>query len=170
MTATSTSGPPSVHDAPALDADGLLEMSPVHLDALFQNAPAGEIPVGDAVGTIVTLPGSPLAKPVARVLGALFWRGKVFRPATHDLKNKLSPLGIPAIRARVYEAGSWLDGRPCVVLDYSETSKVAGWIRDEIREVAPGLYLGLVWGFGRIFRGRRVVLRFALTVPAAPDA
>jgi hypothetical protein len=33
------------------------------------------------------------------------------------------------------------------VLDYSQTSIVAQWIRDEIREVSPGLYLGLVyWG------------------------
>ena len=151
-------------------ADELLRMSAVQLDALFQGAPAGDIPNGDAAGTIVFAPGSPLAKPAARVLGAVFWRGKVFRPASHDLKNKISPLGIPAIRAEVYAGESWLDGRPCVVLDYSKSSKVAGWIRDEIREVSPGLYLGLVWGIGRIFGGRKLVLRFALTSPAADGA
>jgi hypothetical protein len=31
------------------------------------------------------------------------------------------------------------------VLDYSKRSLVARWVRDEIRRVAPGLYLGLVY-------------------------
>jgi hypothetical protein len=70
------------------------------------------------------------------------------------------------VRAEVSVGPSWLDDRPCVVLDYSRSSVVAGWIRDEIREVAPGLYLGLVWGVGRLFGGRRLVLRFALDVSA----
>lgn len=153
--------------AAGLSADGLLEMSAVELDALFQESPAGEIPRGDAKGTIVALPGSPVAKPAARILGTLFWRGKVFHPDTHDLHNKVSPLSVRAIRANVYEGESWLEGRPCVVLDYSKSSKVAGWIRDEIREVAPGLYLGLVWGVGRLFGGRKLILRFALSFPPA---
>lgn len=45
------------------------------------------------------------------------------------------------------------------MLDYSKTSRVAHWIRDEIREVGPGVYLGLVyWSRARI-------LHFALTFP-----
>ena len=31
------------------------------------------------------------------------------------------------------------------MLDYSKTSLIAHWIRDEIREVSPGIYLGLVY-------------------------
>lgn len=151
-------------------ADGLLKTPKVQLDALFQGSPAGPIPQGNAAGTIVFAPGSPIAIPAARVLGAIFWRGKVFRPASHDLKNKISPLSIPAIRAEVDHGASWLDGRQCVVLDYSKSSKVAGWIRDEIREVSPGLYLGLVWGVGRVFGGRRLILRFALSFPAGSSA
>ena len=30
-----------------------------------------------------------------------------------------------------------MDNKDCIVLDYSETSLLAHWIRDEIREVAP---------------------------------
>jgi hypothetical protein len=45
----------------------------------------------------------------------------------------------------VYKAPSWLDGKECIVLDYSDTSIVAQWIRDEIREIQPGLYLGKVY-------------------------
>ena len=143
-------------------ADGLLEMSPVQLDALFQESPAGAIPEGHGDGTVVAFGGTALARPVARLARAVAWKGKTFSPATHDLKNEIGPLGIHAVRAMVYEQDSWLDGRPCIVLDYSRTSFVAGWIRDEIREVSPGLYLGIVWGVGRVFGGRKLVLRFAL--------
>ena len=42
------------------------------------------------------------------------------------------------------------------MLDYSRTSLVARAVRDELREVSPGVYLGLV------FLGRWHVLDFAL--------
>ena len=70
-----------------------------------------------------------------------------------------------AIKADVYVDASRLDGRPCIVLDYSKTSRVAGWVRDEIREVAPGLYIGLVY-----VRSRRAPLHFALQFDAASHA
>ena len=39
------------------------------------------------------------------------------------------------------------DNKQCIVLDYPRTSTVAHWIRDEIRNVAPRLYLGFAyWG------------------------
>jgi hypothetical protein len=47
---------------------------------------------------------------------------------------------------------SWLDGKECIVLEYSETSLVAQWIRDEIRKIGPDLYLGKVyWSKSHIF-------------------
>ena len=49
------------------------------------------------------------------------------------------------MRAKVYKDESWLDGEESIVLDYSKTSLVAHWVRDEIRVVAPGTYLGLVY-------------------------
>ena len=45
----------------------------------------------------------------------------------------------------MYKAPSWLDGKECIVLYYSETSLVAHWIRDEIRQIGSGLYLGKVY-------------------------
>jgi hypothetical protein len=45
----------------------------------------------------------------------------------------------------VYVAPSLLDGKNCIVLDYSKTSLIAHWIRDEIREVGTNLYLGIVY-------------------------
>jgi len=55
------------------------------------------------------------------------------------------PFGLNAIIAKVYKGPSWMDNKECIVLDYSETSLVAHWIRDEIREVAPRVYLGKVY-------------------------
>ena len=63
-----------------------------------------------------------------------------------------------AIIARVYKGESWLDHKECIVLDYSETSMIASWVRDEIRMVQPGLYLGKVYG------GQKRLIDFALEI------
>jgi hypothetical protein len=68
------------------------------------------------------------------------------------LKNRILAIGLSAILARVYKGPSWLDSKECIVLDYSETSLVAHWIRDEIRQIGPNLYLGVVyWDQKRLF-------------------
>ena len=54
------------------------------------------------------------------------------------LRNEILPFGLKAIVARVYKEPSWLDGKECIVLDYSETSLVASHVRDEIRQVDAG--------------------------------
>jgi hypothetical protein len=122
-----------------------LELSPAKLDELFAGSPAGDIPVGRGRGTAVFFAGRRAAKPFAALARVLFWQGKVFRPESHDLKNLLTPFSIPGIRAEVYSGESWYDGRPCVVLDYSKSSKIAGRIRDEIRQVGPNEYVGMVF-------------------------
>ena len=77
---------------------------------------------------------------------------KLSQSQLDDLFEKSPPGDIPdgeangtAIIAKIYKAPSWLDGKECIVLDYSETSVIAHWIRDEIRNVAPGIYLGKVY-------------------------
>ena len=57
-----------------------------------------------------------------------------------------APKKLRAVLAKVYKGTSWFDGKECIVLDYSETSIVAGWIRDEIRMIEPKFYLGEVFG------------------------
>jgi hypothetical protein len=140
----------------------------VDLYDLFRRSRPGDIPVGRGKGTPIFYPGTFATKLAARFYGTLVWRGKVFRPDGGDLKNLISILGIRALRARVYREESWFDGEECIVLDYSRTSFLVGWIRDEIREVAPGLYLGLVYGLGRLFGGRRLLdVTFVLDFRAA---
>ena len=53
--------------------------------------------------------------------------------------------GLKAIIAKTYTAQSALDGKECMVLDYSETSLLARWIRNEIRQIVLGTYLGKVY-------------------------
>jgi hypothetical protein len=127
----------------------LLGASNRQLDALFRAGPAGPVPAGVLDGVAVLFPGSPIARAAATLVRALAWQGKVIGPDGMSLRNRITPLGILAIVAAVRPAGSLVDGKPCVVLDYSATSFVARGIRDEIRLVAPHLYLGVVWLLGR---------------------
>jgi hypothetical protein len=134
------------------DPKEFLKLSAEQLDDVFRNAPAGAIPIGQGDGTAIIASGAVVSDTIAKFVHIFTWKGKVFEPDPVDpqratLKNRLLLLGTKAIVAEVYRGESWLDGRECIVLDYSQTSIVAQWIRDEIREVSPGLYLGVVyWG------------------------
>ena len=130
----------------AYDVSQLLKMSQAELDALFTASPAGPIPQGQADGTAIIAPGTVFSPEIAAFISVFAWQGKVFDPNSGTLKNRIGPFGLNAIIAKVYKAASWLDGKECIVLDYSETSLVAHWIRDEIRLIEPpGLYLGKVY-------------------------
>lgn len=135
----------SLEPAGTVEESTLLEMSERDLDMLFARAPAGDVPVGVLDGVALLLPGHPVTRLVATVVQKLFWRGKVVEPTGHALRNRITVLDLRAIAAAVYPGESRVDGRPCVVLDYSVTSFLASEVRDEIRMVAPGLYLGVIW-------------------------
>lgn len=139
----------------------LLAMSNEQLDALFRRSHAGSIPNGEGVGTAIIRPGSSISDDIARFIHRFTWKGKVFDAAKGELRNKILPLGHKAIVAKVYKDKSWLDQKECIVLDYSKTSIVAHWVRDEIREIAPGMYLGVVYW------GKKELIHFALEFPAA---
>ena len=133
------------------DVQQLLKMSQAQLDELFTGSASGPIPDGEASGTAIVAPGTSFSPEIARFISLFAWQGKIFDAAKGVLRNKILPFGISAIIARVYKEASWLDGKECIVLDYSDTSLVAQWIRDEIREVSPGVYLGKVyWGRQRL--------------------
>jgi hypothetical protein len=123
----------------------LLTMSQQELDTLFRASPPGPIPNGEANGTAIIAPGTPYTPEIASFINTFAWQGKVFDAEAGQLKNRILPFGLNAIIAKVYVAASWLDGKECIVLDYSETSLVAHWIRDEIRLISPDLYLGVVY-------------------------
>jgi hypothetical protein len=139
--------------------DRLLEMSEAELDDLFRASPAGEIPRGEARGTVIVAPGTELSEVAARLIHLFAWKGKVFDPDRGELLNQLTPLGIDLVRAKVFTGPSWFDGNEAVILDYSRSSLVARWVRDEIREIAPGVYLGIVYW------DRDKTINFALEFP-----
>lgn len=133
------------------DVAKLLAMSQSQLDDLFRASPAGDIPDGAAQGTAIIAPGTPYSAAIAEVINHFGWQGKVFDAAKGVLKNSISIFRVEAIVAKVYKGPSWLDGKECIVLDYSATSLVAHWIRDEIRLIDTGFYLGKVyWGKERL--------------------
>ena len=143
----------------AITVPDLLKQSQTQLDDLFKNSPAGEIPQGEANGTAIVAPGTVYTQEIATFINHFAWQGKVFDPVKGVLRNRILAFGLNAIVAKVYKAPSWLDNKECIVLDYSETSLLAHWIRDEIRLVAPNVYLGVVyWSKARL-------IDFALEFP-----
>ena len=127
------------------DVAQLLTMNQKALDDLFTDSPAGDIPDGPAKGTAIIAPGTRYSQEIAEVINLFGWQGKVFDAKRDVLKNSITLFHVQAIVARVYKAPSWLDGKECIVLDYSETSVVAHYVRDEIRLIGPGFYLGKVY-------------------------
>jgi hypothetical protein len=126
------------------------------LGELFRSGTVPAVPDGRGRGWVLLGTGGRLSRWVAVLAYVFAWRGKAVDAKAGRLKNIVTPLAVRAVAAEVYQAPSWYDGEPCIVLDYSRTSFVARRVRDEIREVAPGVFLGLV------FLGRRHILDFAL--------
>jgi hypothetical protein len=129
----------------AIDVPQLLKMTPAQLDALFASSPAGDIPDGDAQGTALIGTGTEVSPVIADFINHFAWQGKVFDAKDGTLVNKVLIVGIKAIIASVYKGPSWVDGKECIVLDYSKTSLLAHRIRDEIRNIGPRLYMGPVF-------------------------
>jgi hypothetical protein len=144
----------------------LLGKTQKELDQIFSANDPGPIPTGNAEGEAIVWPGTFWSRLMARFVHDLAWQGKVFTPNPDGdgatLVNKLTTVGVRAIVARVYYTPSWLDGKRCIVLDYSKTSLFARKIRDEIRLIDPAnhLYLGKVWW------GKTRLIDFALKFPA----
>ena len=130
------------------DIPQLLAASQAQLDELFGESPAGDIPDGEAQGTAIIAPGTPFTANIAEVINHFGWQGKTFDARRGMLKNRILVFGVHAIIAKVYKAPSWLDDKECIVLDYSEASIVAQHVRDEIRLIGPGRYLGVVYWAG----------------------
>jgi hypothetical protein len=145
----------------ATDVPSLLSLTQTQLDDLFQKAQSGPIPDGPAKGTAIVAAGTVFTPDLAEAVSVFVWQGKTFDGPHGVLRNRISALGINAIVAEVYKGPSLLDGKECIVLDYSKTSLIAKKIRDEIREIQPGFYLGIVYW------GKKRTIGFALEFPAS---
>lgn len=135
----------------------LLELDEHQLLALYRQCPPAPRLTGRVRGTALVAPGKPLAGPLSRG-SRLIWQGKVFDADASGAVNRF--FGARVIRGAVYSGASRLDGGPALILDYSQTSIVYRPYRDEVRQVAPGLYLGLM--FDRRTEPHRIKQYFAL--------
>lgn len=141
-----------------LTSESLRVMSQAQLNAIYLNTKAaGAIPDGESNGTAVFFAGSSIAEPATR-LAAMIWQGKVFDTDNGVLVNKV--FGFRAIKAKIFYGPSLLDGKQAVIIDYHDTSFLAQRIRDEVRMIAPNLYLGRAYWRGLL--GDYMVVNFIL--------
>jgi hypothetical protein len=135
----------------------LVGYSQSELNALYGESSPGEIPTGSSEGRAMFFPGTVLNNATAQ-LASYVWQGKVFDLDGKFLVNRI--LGFKAIRAKVFYGTSWYDGKESIIIDYKDTSLLAFLIRDEIREIEPGLYLGRA--YVRTLLGPVLGVNFAL--------
>lgn len=119
----------------------LVRMPESDLRALFAAGSPAAPPSGFVPGRAIKNPGSRRTVLNSQAT-RLVWQGKVFRD-DGTMINRVFGAG-RAIPADVYVGESLTDGGPALILDYSR-SKLWPEVRDEIREVSPGLYLGVMY-------------------------
>ena len=111
---------------------------PADWESSFREAPVGLAPVGPTRGTVLEADGR-LPRVKARLQGAV-WKGKTFH-GDGTFTNRWVG-GIQAGTATTRVEPSWLDGQPSLVVNYPPTALVFRNTRDELRQVAPGVWLG----------------------------
>ncbi|MBJ8340088.1 hypothetical protein JGU71_14440 [Antrihabitans sp. YC3-6] len=110
--------------------------NPGQHDAIYRWATAGAPPMGVKAGWV-------LSPPVTAAIAPAIWIGKVFYPGF--VRNRLSPFGFEGVQGSVYVAPSATDGRACWIIDYTRSE--LPWFIDEMREVTPGVYLGMSYRY-----------------------
>jgi len=136
---------PKIDDAAPAKAimcfDDLKRLCPPELEQLFARSPVGPQPVGFVRGEIMHPANTSLPCWKAQMANKV-WKGKQFCESG-DFVNQWKHF--QAIRSHVQYGPSYFDGRPCMVLEYDPKTPLFGNMRDEVREVAPGLYLAMVF-------------------------
>lgn len=163
-----------------LDLDDLAASSFAELEAMYR---AGTVPStlrevdGALQGRMLAvrhLDRGPLASALRRLAASrsFVWAGKTFRAHGPDAGRGINRVVLPALLGRpelfpfaTAVGPSLLDARDTIVLDYDqpENPPYIRRIRDELRRVAPGLFLGpAMW---QAEGSTTTVLWFALAAP-----
>lgn len=176
QTQTSTAAPVSAPRAALLSLDALAALASDELDGLYRTATVSRsmhAADGALVGRMLAVRGLPalVAGPLRRFAASrsFVWEGKTFSAASDTRGVGHNRVHIPKALGRQnlfpFETSfgaSAIDGNPTLILDYdlAVNPTYIRHIHDEIREVAPGLFLGpAMWkGAG----GASLVLWFAL--------
>jgi hypothetical protein len=142
---------------PVNSLEKLGRLNAKQLSRVYGSCTVGEIPTGDSDGQAILMPGTIVGKILSAVAN-LLWKGKVFtnRAAGVGVINKI--LGMHLVKAQVFSGASWKDDGAATIIDYKRTSWLAFFVRDEIRQVLPDLYLGKM--YVRLPFGHHVALAY----------
>ena len=151
-----SASPRAVSDTHFLDLAALRQMSFEELDRLYRSSPRPATIAdldGDAKGAMLAW-RSPRSGPLASLLRnfgsstAFPWEGKSFYSEGSASGRGINRINLLGKRRwfpfRTRFGASFLDGKPTFVLDYSGPGNppLIRQIVDEVREVAPSLYMG----------------------------
>jgi hypothetical protein len=136
-------------------------MNAVQLASTYAAGESIPIPGGRSRGIALLFPNTGLTPALAQI-SRLVWQGKVVYPERGTLVNRV--FGFPLIPAKVYEGESWFDDGRAIIIDYSKTSSTFFYMRDEVRRIAEGLWLGRSY-YRKGPRGK-YVLTFAMDFSA----
>jgi hypothetical protein len=132
----------NAQQAAICSVDELVRMSECQLRELYLQAAPGPLPDGFVPGRAILKPGSRTTVARSNLMKHV-WQGKYFDDEC-IMTNRM--FGMRMIKGQVTAAAaSWLDGKPAHEIDYKCTSLIFKPYRDEFREVAPGIYLGIMW-------------------------
>jgi hypothetical protein len=141
---------PSLERVSRADSDGapalytvcaLKQMTACELEALFNSASPGQMPSGWVPGELLILTDFPMPR-ISEALAHRYWQGKQIEPDGSFI-NQFKYRQRFASKAVI--APSLYDGKPAIVMAYPPRTPFFGNIRDEFREVSPGLYLGRIY-------------------------
>ena len=95
---------------------------------------------GFARGHVLMMANTPFPKLKVRI-GNRTWKGKHFEE-DGEFINQFS--GFKALESKAVLGESWFDGQPCIIMEYPPKTPLFGNLRDEIRQIGPGFYLGRI--------------------------
>ena len=119
----------------------LKRMNPCELERLFASAGPGRMPSGWMPGELLVLTDFPMPR-VTEALARRYWQGKEIQPDGSFI-NQFRYRQRFASRAVI--GPSFYDGKPAIVMAYPPGTPFFQNVRDEFREVSPGLYLGRIY-------------------------
>jgi len=139
----------------------LRAMSSRELWTRYRLGVATPLPVGRVKGVALPCPDARFGELISRSAGVV-WQGKIATEGSNLLLNRF--FGVRSVPGRMFWGTSRVDGLPCLLVDYSQTSWVYANVRDELRMIAPGVYLGPMFRKQRD-GSERFEMFFALIAP-----
>ena len=126
---------PTFAGDPAAD---LRQTTPCCWEVQFRKGTVECIPHGCTKGTVLYADGK-TPRVTARLQG-IAWKGKNFHDDGTFTNRWLG--GVQAVSTDTRVEPSWMDGQPCITMQYAPNAQVFGNVRDELRQIAPDVWLG----------------------------